>query len=279
LIELLVVMVILIALAGVLVPMLPNMLTRSHDSSVVTNITEAEKSIGGFFTVNLAYPDQFDSCMDTNGNIYQGMIWATNNPNGWSALTFTPVTGSGVPTANGTTAFVAGTLAAGEDTSLKFAGINNLWALNPATDIAAPGGESATFNAYINSASNLVAAMNPVTAGMPVVIADPNYIYQKLNAPLVYGSTNTTVAGRYVVFTLGEKCTIIGATSYGMYQAPLSFGEHQSEAPNNSYARLLCVFRVFADGTRAQLVGTAHSDATGLGTYDMHMQEFYSIGP
>ena len=64
-----------------------------------------------------------------------------------------------------------------------------------------------------------------------------------------------------------------------MFDAPLSFGEHQSEQPNNSYARYLCVFRVFTDGsTRAQLVGVTHSDATGLGTLNMHVQEFYSVG-
>ncbi|MCE0498545.1 MAG: hypothetical protein LV481_11425, partial [Methylacidiphilales bacterium] len=114
LMELLVVMTILIALAGIVVPMLPNLLTKAHDSTVTTNISELQKMISGFFASNLAYPDQFDSCMDTGGNIYQGMIWATNNPNGFSALQFTPLTGTGVPANNGTTAFTASTLQAGE---------------------------------------------------------------------------------------------------------------------------------------------------------------------
>ena len=277
LIELLVVLVILIAVAGIVTALMPNMLTRAHDSTVATNITEVEKAVSGFFTVNLAYPDQFDSCMDTSGKIYQGMIWATNNPNGFSALSFTPVTGTGVPASNSTTAFTASTLQAGEDFSLKFGGITNLWNLNPASDVTAPNGESATFNAYYNSANAQVAAEAPVTVGMPVVVADPNYIYQKLNQPLVYGTNGNP--GRYLIFALGEKCTIVGATSYGMFNAPLSFGEHQSEQPNNSYARYLCVFRVFTDGsTRAQLVGVTHSDATGLGTLNMHVQEFYSVG-
>ena len=126
LVELLVVLVILIAVAGVVVPMLPNLLTRGHDAAVATNIAEVEKALTGFFTANLAYPDQFDTCMDTSGKIYQGMIWAANNPNGFGNLTFTPVTGTGVPAENGTTAFTASTLQAGEDFSLKFGGITEL---------------------------------------------------------------------------------------------------------------------------------------------------------
>ena len=82
--------------------------------------------------------------------------------------------------------------------------------------------------------------------------------------------------GRYFVFALGTKCTIVGATNFGLANAPMCFGEHEAETPQNNYARFYCVFRVFTDGaTRAEFIGAAHPDATGLGTFDMHMQEFY----
>ena len=102
LMELVVVLVVLIALAGIVVPMLPNLLTNAHDATVTTNVTGVNQAIQGYFAVNLKYPDQFDSLVDTNGNIYVGCIWAPGNQ--FSSLTFTPISGTGVPPANGTTA-------------------------------------------------------------------------------------------------------------------------------------------------------------------------------
>ena len=48
LIELLVVLAVLIALAGIVVPQLPNMLTRSHSAAASTNIPELNKSFQSF---------------------------------------------------------------------------------------------------------------------------------------------------------------------------------------------------------------------------------------
>jgi Tfp pilus assembly protein PilE len=278
LMELVVVLVILVALAGIVVPMMPNLLTNAHDATVTTNISEVNRAVGSYFTINLAYPDQFDSMVDTNGAMYTGAIWAPGNQ--FSALTFTPVTGGGAPAANGTQAFTLGTLQAGEDFSLQWGGINNLRQLNatpfaPATGPMQPNGGSATYNAYIdNVTGQLAAKMVPTKVGTPVIVADPNYIYQKMNMPLKYGTDGNP--GRYLIFALGTKCTIVGATNFGLANAPMSFGEHQAETPQNNYARFLVVFRVFTDGsTRAEFCGTAHDDATGLGTADMHMQEFY----
>ncbi len=61
LLELVVVMVILVALAGILVPMLPGMLGRAHAVNHTANITEINKIWGLYTNVNGSYPDGLDS--------------------------------------------------------------------------------------------------------------------------------------------------------------------------------------------------------------------------
>jgi hypothetical protein len=106
-----------------------------------------------------------------------------------------------------------------------------------------------------------------------VLFADNNYVYQRLNIAPKLDSNG--IPCNYVVFGLGPYTTIVGARSFGIFDAPVSFGEHSFEQPIAAYARYLCVFRVYSDGSRCEFVGAAHDDATGLGTYDMHMQEYY----
>ena len=80
-----------------------------------------------------------------------------------------------------------------------------------------------------------------------VLFADNNYIFQRLNiAPKVDSNGNPC---NYVVLGLGPYCTIVGARSFGMFDAPVAFGEHSFEQPIVSYSRYLCVFRVYSDGT------------------------------
>ena len=92
---------------------------------------------------------------------------------------------------------------------MQWGGINNLWAMNPtpfapASGPMQPNGGSATFNAYVDNVSGQVAAqMLPTKVGTPVIVADPNYIYQKLNMPLKYGTDGNP--GRYLVFAPGYQ--------------------------------------------------------------------------
>jgi hypothetical protein len=80
----------------------------------------------------------------------------------------------------------------------------------------------------------------------------------------------------YLVFGLGPYCTIVGDTGFGLVDAPVSFGEHQYEQPQNAYARMLCTFRVYTSiQRRCEFVGAAHPDPTGFGSAAMHTEEFY----
>lgn len=64
LIELVVVLLVLAALAGVLVPVLQNMVQKSHGSAGATNIGEIAKAIGLFEAQTGRHPDNYDALYD-----------------------------------------------------------------------------------------------------------------------------------------------------------------------------------------------------------------------
>lgn len=61
LIELVVVMLILAAVAGIVLPLLPNMITRAHTSTGATNVSELAKALQTYEAIHFAYPTNFDS--------------------------------------------------------------------------------------------------------------------------------------------------------------------------------------------------------------------------
>ncbi|WP_254510181.1 type II secretion system protein [Anatilimnocola floriformis] len=64
LIELVVVLLVLAALAGMLVPVVQNMVQKSHGSAGATNIGEIAKAIGLFESQTGRHPDNFDALYD-----------------------------------------------------------------------------------------------------------------------------------------------------------------------------------------------------------------------
>src|SRR5687767_2231172 len=69
LIELVVVMVILAAVAGIVLPLLPNMIARAHPTPCATNACEISKAIQTHEGLFLQYPDAFDSLTEPSGAI------------------------------------------------------------------------------------------------------------------------------------------------------------------------------------------------------------------
>ena len=279
LIELVVVLVILIAVAGVLLPMLPAFLTKTHDAVTTTNIAEVDKAVTGFLSTNLGYPNLVDSLVDGAGNMYAGMLFNPLNPN--SANTFTPV-GTVAVTGNGGQAIYGPVpLSPGQAQSLIQGGITQLMVMStsqvspPAFNATFPTTTSGQAGAYPGLPGTTGATVTITSAGgQNVLMADNNYVFQKLNIQPTT-DTNGTVCN-YVVFGLGPYCKLVGSRSFGIFDAPVAFGEHYFEQPQVAYARYLLVFRVYQDGTRCEFVASSHDDATGLGTFDMHMQEYYN---
>jgi type II secretory pathway pseudopilin PulG len=142
--ELVVVLVILVALAGILVPLLPGMLGRAHTAEHGTNITEINKAVEAFNLINRSYPDGLDR-LDT-------------------AYTVMP-DGSATDACNSQLVDVA--LVADDVTALNNAGVTRVWALAPAsTDlVTAP---------YAAAAPALLVAPDNV-AGLSVAAATRLY--------------------------------------------------------------------------------------------------------
>ena len=67
--ELVVVLTILVALAGILVPLLPGLFTRSAIATNSTNVPEIGKAIGDYQQMYLQFPNNWDALTDASGNV------------------------------------------------------------------------------------------------------------------------------------------------------------------------------------------------------------------
>ena len=60
-------MTVLIALAAILVPLLPSMLSRGHDTSSATNISEISKYVQTYNQLYFGYPNYLDNLIEAGG--------------------------------------------------------------------------------------------------------------------------------------------------------------------------------------------------------------------
>ena len=212
LIELIVVLLILVALAGILVPMLPGMLTRAHTSSGATNTSEINKFIQTYEQLYFAYPNNFDALGDATTATVPDYI-----PNA----------------AN----YTLGNLTAAELAALNNAGITTVAPMyaTSAALTAAGGDASPTFNPY----SSLV----------PVTLATGSQVLIMTGAQLAqYGilpAATTNAADRFVLFGVGKANTMIGKV---MSDAPLHFGDGSATNPTTFYCRFAAIFRISQGG-------------------------------
>lgn len=69
LLELVIVLTVLVALAGILLPTLPNLLQRSHAAVCSTNIPALNKAMLTYQTLQRVQPNDLDNLVDANGDI------------------------------------------------------------------------------------------------------------------------------------------------------------------------------------------------------------------
>lgn len=268
LVELIIVMMILVALAGVLIPLLPSMLTRAHVSAHTTNVTELDKAIVTYQNLNNGYPDQWDSLTD-----------------GTALITYLPggVLDPQTPPANGQ---AGGELQAAlptdaEVTALQSAGISKVH-LMVGTPQGTPGDGGVfdpTFDYYASPAITTGGASTatPIdSTTTQLAFLDPANNPQALaRLQTDYPSFSTTA--RYVVFGIGPRCSLIGR---GAVTSPVHFGDTPSVTPEFGYNRFAAIFKV-SDTTvpinSAVLVGVAAIHDIGLTGLDSEFQNWYQI--
>lgn len=264
LIELVVVMTILIALAGLLIPMLPGMLTRAHTSTCSTNIGEVAKSIQEYNMLYGAYPNNMDALSD-------GKTLINYLANG-AAL---PASQGGPGTNQGAGQVTGISPTAAELAALQAAGISTVQSMVAAY----PGAGTTfdpTFNYYSDYANAGTATANALTISTSTVLGglDPT---ANTNALAIVNHLGLSATGRYVVLGIGTRCNMVGKT---MLAAPVHYGDVPVLNPEYGYERLCGIFKVSdtaATVVEAQLVGVGPIHDDGLGSIGDEVQNWYQI--
>lgn len=279
LIELVVVMTILIALGGLLVPMFASMLTRGHTSTCSTNIGEVSKAVEQYQLLYGAYPNNLDSLIDTTG----ALVTYLANGSACPPQYVTP----GVGMAGGQV--ISGAITANESAALTNAGITSVMpmAAYPGTggtysatalgtgfdptfnyyaDYASPGNGSAVPQTITNGGTPTMALIDPVNGGA----GSPAYV--------LCTKMGWAVTGRYVVLGVGTRNTMVGKT---MVSAPVHYGDQPVLNPEYGYEHIVAVFKVSDTNTSAfttaQMVGAGPLHDVGLGSINDEIQNWFQL--
>jgi prepilin-type N-terminal cleavage/methylation domain-containing protein len=264
LMELIIVLMILVALAGILIPILPSMLTRAHVATHTTNVTEISKLILTYQATNNGFPDQWDSMTD-------GTAQVTYLAGG----VLDPTPGSGGPGGQAGGNFTSQVPTAAEVTALNAAGIksvhNQLTYAVGVTDWAG--------NAFDPTFANYSAAPNvptAITTSTPLTYLTPNNkfwpAFQAQNFPSWSPTAN------YVALGFGPRCTLTKMA----VTAPIHFSDTQDATTSFSYGRFVAIFKVSdpaAPGgvNMAQFVGVVAIHATGPNGLDAEFQNWNQL--
>jgi hypothetical protein len=200
--ELVVVMVILVALAGILVPMLPSMLGRAHAVNHSANVSEMNKIWGLYANINGGYPDRLDS-------LISGTALFAKLPDHMDDD------------------LVPGELTDPQADALKAAGVRNVYLMDDATD-------NATMEPYG------AAPATPTLIDEDVYAAFLNGAAARRLFGDTATTAAGDAASEFVIFGVGQNCTAIGA-NFGMQSAPIHFDGH-GHSPIEHYARFGVVF-------------------------------------
>jgi len=212
LLELVVVMAILVAIAAILIPLLPEYLGKANLSAGATNMNELEKAIQTFRTTYSRQPNYFDSLLDSSGAL--------------SSL-LPGVDTTGATAAGG--AIVTLTLNSGPASRLTREGINTLHDL---TGTTADSNFHATLNPYGSTLTNRTIAASKTVAGL----ASPDSI-----PGITLNATH-----KYAVFGIGKYCNLCGPD--GVVKEPPFYGQHaQQNTPATVYQRFAAVYDIGLD--------------------------------
>jgi type II secretory pathway pseudopilin PulG len=264
LVELIVVLTILIALGAILVPLLPNMVSRSHDASSATNIGEISKQVQTYNQLYFSYPNNLDNLVDAAA--------------GSSTLLPTLAGGGNL---NGMV--VAQTLTAAQATALNNIGITSFAKL---TGTAANGTAnwSPTFFPYTTTAPNLpanVTLISPANLPSVAVLTGTTAVG---GTPAVGTGLSIGVAklglspsGTYVVLGFGSANSAVGKV---VQECPVHFPDQQTINPATTYQRYGLIILVsdpaVLNFTNASLAGVACLLDDGIETAGDHIQDYLS---
>ncbi|HEY5315073.1 MAG TPA: prepilin-type N-terminal cleavage/methylation domain-containing protein [Pirellulales bacterium] len=274
LIELVVVLMIVVALAGVLIPMLPSMLTRAHVGGHTTNVVELDKLVDAYQAMNNAFPDNWDALTDGSSMINY-MAGGVLDPISVPA-TYWSSGGTGSATNQAGGVFTQSSASASELTALQAAGIVHVYPL-----LSSAGGspwDGGVFDPTFDNYSTAPGTPTTISTSTALVFIDPTangvaYKFIQNQYP------NWSTSARYVALGIGERCTLIGKWAP---TPPVHFSDTQDATPEYSYARYVAIFKVSdpsAPGgiNMAQFIGTAAIHSVGPTNLSSEFQNWYQI--
>lgn len=219
LIELVVVLAVLAAVAGIVAPLMPNLLRRAHKSVDATQTGEMSKAVQMYQATFTSYPDNFDLLTDgTTG-------FPAYLPNDDGA------TFGGFAT--------AAALSSDERKALARVGIQYVQPL-------ASDGTGSSFHPTMNPYPSGVTLTNnqvDVTsaAGAALKFAVLNESVISTANPSFLQTLRTDTTAKFVVFGVGPRSSIVGQV---IQDAPMSVPQKKTFTPDNTYSRVGLIFQV-----------------------------------
>lgn len=224
LLELVIVMAILVALAAILVPLLPEFLGKANQAATATNLGEMDKWVPTFRATYGRYPNYFDSMLDSTG-VISGFVPQPTPPGG---------------------AKMVGELELSEWQAKRLVGqgiteVYDLLSAIPAATDPAYTDFNATFNPYGTPPNHRAIAADSKVMALKKTAAggyDDEVFDRSVSPGVILDDKHD-----YVLLGIGKYCNLCGPNGI-VREAPF-FGQHKAQnTPATSYQRLVAVFDV-----------------------------------
>jgi len=240
LIELTVVLLVLVGLAGLMIPYVSGFVGKTHDATGSANLAGVANAITRFETENGSYPNKMDSLLLADGSAMVDYMMAT-----------TPLTAYNASIVDMSDQDICW--------GLRKAGITQVTAMD--------AGTKANFNPTFNNDDATTPTITLMTMGMgstAPMCAAASKVVEITNAEAKKILGRVDVTKRYVVFGLGQANTAVGKT---LQDAPVHFAKSGNMNASNKYNRFLAVFELWdrdLAGTCSDTAGS-ESEAACLG--------------
>ena len=260
LIELTVVLLVLIGLAGLMIPYVAGFVSKTHDGTGDSNIARLNSTIQRFQATAMKFPNDLQNLTDSTGATYSKLM--NTDP-----AVYVPVD-----------LYKDGAASGFALKSLKQAGITSIMDLNTT-------GPSATFN--VATGVNPINIPSAITKGTSVYALKVGKGAETNPKTDAYGSIELHLADSfgmqakkfnatcndYIILGVGQENEMVGKA---MSDAPVHFAKNGNMGPDKKYNRYVAIFEVprTASATAALATdshpydanGTVIATATGTGT-------------
>jgi type II secretory pathway pseudopilin PulG len=241
LLELVVVMAILVAIAAVLVPLLPEYLGKGNQSAAATNMNELEKAIQTFRATYSRQPNYFDSLLDGSNELSSLLPGAgtTAGPAGGELVKFQ----------------LGASKSTGPNSRLSREGITAVYDLKGSST-------DSQFHATLNPYGASPTSRPLENGGYIVALASSTSI-----PGIILDSTH-----KYAVFGIGKYCNLCGPD--GIVKESPVYGQHSQEnTPSTVYQRFAAVYDIGPDDTN-----TDRYNAKFIGVVAIAADRLFSCG-